>query len=347
MKRQILLGIAVIAIVATIGVLNRASHNTPVNADIQVQDNSMKDMLYPKAKEIVDPAGFINTNPFNISEYIGKKIIMVDFWTYSCINCQRTLPYLTVWDAKYRDQGLLIIGVHTPEFDFEKDYNNVLKATEKFGVKYPVVLDNDYQTWRAYNNRYWPRKYIIDIDGYIVYDHIGEGGYDETEMEIQKLLKERAQRLGLDEQISTGIAEPTQAPSFAQIRTPELYVGYGRGTIGNTEGYSPGETIDYAYPQDIKPDTIYLQGKWLNMEEYMELAGPGSLELRYKAKDVNLVLGADQPISVGVYLDGELLKTIEVSDEGLYNLVSGTDYSEHTVEIRSGAGLRAFAFTFG
>jgi thiol-disulfide isomerase/thioredoxin len=150
-----------------------------------------KAKIYDSAKEIVSPAGFINTDEnLQIKNLIGKKVVLLDFWTYSCINCQRTLPYITSWYDKYKDAGLEIIGVHTPEFAFEKEYDNVVAATKKWGVNYPVVLDNDYGTWQAYKNRYWPRKYLIDIDGYIVYDHIGEGGYDETEKKIQELLME-------------------------------------------------------------------------------------------------------------------------------------------------------------
>ena len=137
----------------------------------------VKSERYELAKEITTPDGFINTDgkPITINGLIGKKVILVDFWTYSCINCQRTTPYLNAWYEKYKDKGFVIIGVHTPEFEFEKDYNNVKMATGKFGIKFPVVLDNDFSTWTAYKNQYWPRKYLIDIDGYIIYDHIGEG----------------------------------------------------------------------------------------------------------------------------------------------------------------------------
>src|SRR3989344_6905350 len=151
------------------------------NSDIKTLTGSGKAKQYVSAKEISTPDGFINTDAISIANLIGKNVILIDFWTYSCINCQRTLPYLNAWYEKYADQGLEIIGIHTPEFDFEKEYANVEKAIEKFGIKYPVVLDNDYSTWQAYKNQYWPRKYLIDIDGFVVYDHIGEGGYDETE----------------------------------------------------------------------------------------------------------------------------------------------------------------------
>ncbi len=143
--------------------------------------------------EIQNPAGFVNTNdqPFKIADYVGKQVILLDVMTYSCINCQRTFPYVNSWYEKYKDEGLIVIGVHTPEFAYEKDKANVEKAFAEFGIKFPTVLDNDYGTWRALGNRYWPRMYLIDIHGNIVYDHIGEGAYDETEAKIQELLKER------------------------------------------------------------------------------------------------------------------------------------------------------------
>lgn len=150
-----------------------------------------KQKKFDAAREITTPNGFINTDGITVSEFIGKKVILIDFWTYSCINCQRTIPYLNSWYEKYEKEGLIILGVHTPEFEFEKDYNNVVKAVEKFEIKYPVILDNDYSTWTSYKNRYWPRKYLIDIDGFIVYDHIGEGAYNETEEKIVELLSEK------------------------------------------------------------------------------------------------------------------------------------------------------------
>lgn len=136
------------------------------------------------APELRGIAGYINTPPNLTLASLRGKVVVVDFWTYSCINCIRTLPYLETWYEKYRDDGLVIIGVHTPEFDFEKDYSNVQKAVEKYGITYPVVQDNDYATWNAYGNRFWPHKYLVDANGVLRFDHIGEGGYEETESEV-------------------------------------------------------------------------------------------------------------------------------------------------------------------
>src|SRR3989338_1063765 len=162
-RKNIILAVAIIAIAAVIYFLQTCKV-TPKsegseNAAVKVLSKASKDLKYAKAKEIVSPAGFINTAGITVGEQIGKKVVLVYFWTYSCINCQRTTPYLNAWQEKYASAGLEIIGVHTPEFEFEKDYSNVQKAVEKFGIKYPVVLDNDCSTWTAYKNRYWHRKY--------------------------------------------------------------------------------------------------------------------------------------------------------------------------------------------
>ena len=162
---------------------------------------------YVSAKEIAGPTGFVNvSSSFNLSSLIGKKIILLDFWTYSCINCIRTIPHLNAWETAYASSGLEIVGMHTPEFDFEKNIANVRAAVAQYGIQYPVVLDSNYSTWNAYANLYWPEEYIIDMAGYIVHQNIGEGDYDGTETEIQSLLKERASILGLSTPIFNGFA---------------------------------------------------------------------------------------------------------------------------------------------
>ena len=146
--------------------------------------------------EMKNPSGFLNAEPFAFADLVGEKVILVNFLTYSCINCQRTFPYLNEWYTKYGEEGLAVIGIHTPEFAFEKDIENVRMALATYGIEFPVVLDNDYATWRAYGNNYWPRKYLIDIEGNIVYDHIGEGAYEETEEKIREALREREKKIG-------------------------------------------------------------------------------------------------------------------------------------------------------
>ncbi len=156
-----------------------------------------KEAEFPRANEIIAPTGFINTEDISIGENLGEKVVLLEFWTYSCFNCQNVQPYLNQWHEEYEDDGLLVIGVHRPEFEFEKDPASVQTAVEEADIRYPVVLDNNSATWDAYDNRYWPARYLIDADGFIRYQHFGEGAYEENEEEIQKLLKEKDQVLSL------------------------------------------------------------------------------------------------------------------------------------------------------
>jgi thiol-disulfide isomerase/thioredoxin len=320
-----------------------------------------KDAQYEKAKEIANPSGFLNTDekPITIGSLIGKKVILVDFWTYSCINCQRTLPYLNAWYDKYKDKGLEIVSIHTPEFDFEKDKANVAKAAEKYGVKYPIVQDNDYGTWSAYGNRYWPRKYLIDVDGYIVYDHIGEGGYDESEKRIQEALKEREERLGMANSIDTSIVKPGNVVEISNVGSPETYLGSSRN--GNFGNGTPGVAYEsnFTLPKILDRNTYYLEGKWKLTDEFAETQGPGKIVYRYKAKNVYLVVSAPQGVRATILIDGKPVGAdggkdvvngkVDFKADALYHLVShGGDAEEHVIEIIfDSEGARAFAFTFG
>src|SRR3989338_3088212 len=218
------------------------------------KDILMKSVNYRKAPNFAGIEKWINSMPLTMDRLNGK-VVLVDFWTYTCINCIRTIPYLNEWDKKYRNDGLVIVGVHTPEFEFEKKYENVLKAVSEYQIKYPVAQDNNYATWSAYQNRYWPHKYLIDMDGYIRYDHIGEGNYDETEKMIQVLLKERMERIKRIEYNKPDISQPqnTINVDFYNINTPEIYFGYkfSRGNFGNPEGIKPNQIVDYKFPSSI------------------------------------------------------------------------------------------------
>jgi thiol-disulfide isomerase/thioredoxin len=291
-------------------------------------------------------------------------VILIDFWTYSCINCIRTLPYLTAWDEKYRDEGLVIVGVHSPEFDFEKEYDNVKAAVEKYGIKYPVVLDNSFSTWTAYGNRFWPHKYLIDADGFIRYDHIGEGAYEETEERIQQLLAERDEKIKMGGLVSSNISGVVD---FTGIGTPEIYFGYGlalptRNYIGNPEGIRPEQEVTYTLPETPTKNFAYLEGTWKNTNDYMELVSDsGKVVLKYQAKNVNIVAG--QPANLTIKLDGNAATLAEIgpdgkivdgkamvqtSDHRLYNIVDDDDYYEKTLHIDvQGKGFRIYTFTFG
>src|SRR3990172_1420953 len=224
---------------------------------------------FKKAPDLVGITGYINTSPEELNAAIKDKVVLYDIWTYSCINCIRTLPYINAWNVKYADKGLLIIGIHSPEFEFEKDINNVKTAVENYGIKHPVVLDNDMKTWKAFENRYWPRKYIADSEGYIRYDHIGEGGYAETEKIIQQLLEERSQLLGVNVVAAQPLVD-LEEHKFLMSQTPELYFGYkfafGRNQLGNSEGFNPDQIVAYSIPDKLQEDYFYLEGQWQNFE---------------------------------------------------------------------------------
>jgi thiol-disulfide isomerase/thioredoxin len=268
---------------------------------------------FRKAPEFRDVTGYINTNtskPLDLQDLRGK-VVLVDFWTYSCINCIRTIPYLNDWNQQYSDQGLVIVGVHTPEFEFEKDFANVKSAVDKFGIKYPVLQDNNKGTWDAYENRYWPRKYIIDTEGNIRYDHIGEGAYPETEKVIQYLLAERAAKMGKTEIMFSNTSSPVVSPDnknsqyseidFSKIKTPEIYLGYqlARAPLGNPQNFQPDRTVSYSIPSGVdstttnfKPSIVYLEGQWKNNPDNIELqSDTGRIILNYSAKSVNIVAG--------------------------------------------------------
>ena len=300
-----------------------------------------------KAPEIIGTQKWINSEPLSIEKLKGS-VVLIDFWTYSCINCIRTLPYLNSWHDKYSDKGLIIIGVHTPEFEFEKDYDNVKRAVERYGLKYAVVQDNDYKTWRAFKNSYWPRKYIIDVDGNIRYDHIGEGGYDETEHAIQELLTDNKSELKIN------MTEIPISVNFSQIGTPEIYLGYkfARTPLGNEEGFSFGNILDYKNTTISKVNTVYLLGRWENEEDRMIAVENSSVYLIYKAKDVNIVAGGKSRIKIlvdSINASGNDAENgvVNIDGQRLYNIISSPDYSVHLLKIDAEPGFELYTFTFG
>ncbi|MGB6627136.1 MAG: thioredoxin family protein [Nitrososphaeraceae archaeon] len=329
---------------------------------------------FQKAPDLTQISGYLNTQnnnqPIHLADYKGK-VVLVDFWTYSCINCIRTIPYLNDWYSKYADKGFVIIGVHSPEFEFEKNYDNVKTAVQKFGIMYPVVLDNNLGTWNAYGNQYWPRHYLIDAQGYIREDHIGEGGYAETEKTIQSLLAERAALDGLKQiSFSTKTASTINSKSLQYIdlskqTTPEIYLGYNyaRSPLGNSQNFEPEQTVTYTIPSNtnLQPNIVYLDGQWKNNRDNIELQGnSGSIILTYYAKAVNIVAsGKGQtgtvtedgnskiPIkSIGTDLnkDGKFL----LNGQKLYNLALHDSYGVHSIIINvKGKGLQLYTFTFG
>ncbi len=266
------------------------------------------------------------------------QVVLVDFWTYSCINCQRTLPYLTAWDAAYRDAGLTIVGVHSPEFAFEREVDNVAQRAADFGVQYPIAIDNDFATWRAYAQRYWPAHYLIDRSGVVRQVHYGEGAYAETEALIRELLTEDGPAP------AAASAPATAAPNAA--RTPETYLGYDRA-----RGYSHEVTRDTATAYTNAPptgangqDQVTLAGTWTVRDERIDAGPDASLTLDYSAGKVFLVLGGQ-----GIATVTEAGTTREIPVSGaptLYELRSG-DPGRSQLNVALEEGMSAYAFTFG
>lgn len=372
-NKNIILGVIAILIIAIIVFIEtkKPAHISSSNApDVVVAPATaessavvVKVKQYPKAKELVDPSGFINTPAFKLSDIAGKKVVLVDFWTYSCINCQRTIPYLNAWYAKYKDYGLEIVGVHTPEFDFEKNYSNVAAAVQKAGIKYPVVLDNNMGTWNAYSNQYWPNEYLVDIDGYVVHNQIGEGNYAETEQAIQKALAERDQVLGIKQVIPTGTVDPSNVVGLndTAVQSPETYFGAERNEYlaNGTQGKIENQTLTIPLA-NVQQNLLYLDGTWNFQYQYAEtISSMAHILYNYNAKHVYMVASAKVPVKLKITLDGQPLGasagadvgpdgTVTVQANRLYDLVDGMDYGAHTLQIEvEGTGLDAYTFTFG
>lgn len=311
-----------------------------------------------KAPDFKDTQQWFNTangKPLTLQQLRGK-VVMIDFWTYSCINCIRTLPYLKSWYAKYKDKGFVIVGVHSPEFAFEKSAKNVKAAIDQNGIKYPVAQDNNFATWSAYANQYWPAHYLIDANGIVRQIHYGEGKYKESEDAIRTLLRE-AGATGLGDE-STASVKAEKASGFDI--TPETYVGSARSS--GFEGRAPSEDTAYygEKPIKLKPSTFRLGGTWKVRSE-RATAGEGAfLDARVKARRTFLVLGSagNAPRRMQVLLDGKPISAadsgddvkngvVTVKDQRLYRLVDVGKVETHTVTLRPAPGISAYAFTFG
>jgi thiol-disulfide isomerase/thioredoxin len=327
---------------------------------------------YPPAKELVSIDGYINTGtnpdgtakPITISSLIGHDVVLLDFWTYSCINCQRTLPYLEAWYAKYKDAGLEIIGVQSPEFEFEKVLGNVQAAVTKFGINYPVVLDNEMGTWNAYGNEYWPEDYLIDINGLVVDRNIGEGNYAAVEQEIQKLLLQRAAALGLPAAtVPTGIVNVADVAINAN--SPETYFGAARNEYlaNGTQSATGNQTLTAPALSDVQLNQLYLGGTWNFQDQYAQTTDTNeTIYYQYDAQHVYFVASAaeaNQNISITVMRDGKPLTTdrgadvdasgnATINQSRLYDLIDQSAPATHTLEIIvHNPGLQAYTFTFG
>ncbi len=302
---------------------------------------------YP-APEFSGIAQWFNSEPLSVKQLRGK-VVLVDFWAYSCVNCVRTLPYLRQWHTKYHDKGLVIVGVHAPEFDFEKNPANVKHAMEKWKVPYPVAMDNELATWNNYSNQYWPAHYLVDKQGEVVYTHFGEGNYDVTERMIRRLL-------GLDEEP----AAAQQQAAYAQDQTPETYLGYFRaGHFASTPSFVSDNMADYTYPSSLPLHHWALQGQWNVGSQRITAGAKGaSLKLHFKSEKVFLVLGSTtgKPVQATITLNNASsgmgrdapAGKLTVDKHMLYELIAQPGHNEGMLEITTeGAGLEAYAFTFG
>lgn len=279
---------------------------------------------------------WLNSDPLTIESLKGK-VVLVDFWTYSCINCVRTLPYVTKWYDEYHDKGLVVVGVHTPEFAFEKEKENVATAIKRHQINYPVAQDNEYQTWSAYNNRYWPAEYLIDQEGNIVYTHFGEGEYDRTENAIRQLLG-----MGTTTHSSMG-------QDLSEVRSPEMYFGTDRQENLVSSQKSNTSEINYTIPLDVPLNTFALEGIWkFDSDKAVLTSGSGKIKLRFYSGKVFIVASSDKPMLIQTVIDGKLGKTINVEGSQLYTLFDSNDYKDHVLEIHiPSSGFQAFTFTFG
>ena len=307
---------------------------------------------------------WLNSAPLDAQALKGK-VVLVDFWTYSCINCLRTLPYIKAWAEKYRDQGLVVIGVHAPEFAFERDEGNVTKAMKELGINYPVAIDNDYKIWRAFNNEYWPAHYFADAQGRIRYHHFGEGDYAESERVIQQLLREAGAKTVADGLINADAKGVQQAPDMNQVLSPETYVGYQRAEhfVPDTS-LVPDKVAAYTPPTRLALNDWSLGGQWnVGAERATAGASASRIVYRFHARDLHLVLGpgADgKPVRFKVLIDGQApadAHGVDVAPDGsgrvteqrLYQLVRQTDVvKDRTFSIEFlDPGVSAYAFTFG
>lgn len=311
---------------------------------------------------------WFNSPPLRIAELRGQ-VVCVDFWDYTCVNCIRTLPYLRAWHERYAALGLCIVGVHAPEFQFAHQTTHVERGIREFGLAYPIVLDNDYALWRAFANQYWPAKYLIDAQGYIRYTHFGEGAYHATEAALQQLLRMRNPAVVLPEPLPPVRESDIQGAVCYRV-TPELYLGYRRGRLGNEHGFAPEMVREFSLPEERQAESCYVGGRWFSGPESLRFEGPcdgqaaGVLALRYTAKEVNLVMRPEtghthqvqlwsrgEPLPRGAWggdVQGpEAAPTIVVDRPRMYALTNHARFGEHELELRvTQPGLGCYAFTF-
>lgn len=307
---------------------------------------------------------WLNSPPLT-AESLRGKVVLIDFWTYSCINCLRTLPYVQGWADKYKDQGLVVIGIHAPEFAFERDVENVKKAIKDLHITYPVALDNDYALWRAFGNSYWPAHYFIDAKGNIRHHHFGEGEYDQSEAVIQQLLQEAGHADAVSQPLDITAQGKQAAPDLINVMSPETYLGYGRAqNFSASSSVVPDQPHEYGMPDHLMLNQWSLSGNWtIGQDSATANAGASRIAFQFHARDLHLVLGpkaSGKPVRFRVLLDGaapagnhgddtDALGNGVIAEHRLYQLIRQnqpvTDH-QFTIEFLD-PGVQAFAFTFG
>jgi len=355
------------AMVATSGSMKAASSGSMMRAAQPVSENAPPLPVEGQLPSLNGAVQWLNSPPLTAQSLRGK-VVLVDFWTYSCINCLRSLPYVKAWAEKYKDQGLVVIGVHAPEFAFERNIDNVKKATHDLGIDYPVAIDNNYAIWRSLNNEYWPAHYFVDAQGRIRYHHFGEGDYAESEKVIQQLLAEAGHANATS--VTTGLTSTSvmgveAAADNSDMKSPETYIGYSRAeNFASPGGEAQDKSHTYAAPTQLSLNEWGLDGKWRVGEEHATLAAAsGGIVYRFHARDLHLVLGPDKdgkPVRFRVSIDGAAPGaahgsdvtpdgTGTVTEQRLYQLVrQGGDVKDHTFSIEFlDPGVEAYSFTFG
>lgn len=348
------------------------THSSGLQA--QEEKEEKPDELKVEAPEFPGGLKWLNSEPLTLQGLRGK-VVLIDFWEYTCVNCIRTFPYLKAWHQKYKDKGLVIVGVHTPEFDFAKEEANVRKGAEKFGLTWPMVNDRDFLVWRTWGNRYWPAKYLIDSNGYVRYLHFGEGAYQNTESWIQKLLKEANPNVELPETLTPPVRDTDKPGAVCYPVTPELYLGWERGghagTLANPEGYKPTQVVTYKDPAKWEDGMVYLKGPWKNHQEAListrkpPAGATDYLGIKYHALEVNAVIKPEsgKPVKVWIYHDG---KPVAPKDKGsdirydaagksfilvdqpkMYSLIKNAAFAQRTLKLApTGGGMGIYTFTF-
>lgn len=300
-----------------------------------------------RAPELAGLTGWASGEPMTLASLRGR-VVLLDFWTFSCINCLRTLPHVQAWHETYGGRGLTMLGVHTPEFSFERDEAAVRRAIARHGLTYPVALDNDYAAWKAYGNRYWPAHYFIDAEGNIRAHHFGEGGYEGAETTLRTLLAEAGHDLtGLEPVSRALLAAP--APAAAGL-TPETYLGWDRlEYLGSAETVRVGQPQEYSCPPEPATNIFYLGGRWRIDGEYAEVAAAGAtITYRCRAKEVFMVLDGPAGAEVEVRIDGREQPAVRLDTGRLYQLFAASEVTTMTVELTFRTpGTRAYSFTFG